>query len=394
VELTQKLLSERFLILEIDRESVTGAIVALDREKRLSIEKVIPSEPWGATVKGGVSLRGMSRLSLRAPTPIVGCDSSLAYTALIPVHFIRERIREPLGQVELENLLAQAIGKNINQSRKDASIALAVDELDVVLAKSRVVNFKLDDHEVLNPLGFRAQKIEALVELTLTTRPAYEEAKRITGSSEMFFTETAHAELSMLEKIAESPVRLLRLRPEHSSFFTREDSQIGYTVVRGELGWTVNCFEKTIREAWGVSGHTARTIYQDELAGMHADVTSKFLAKLIKMCTQLFTKEVEGSGLKGKVFVDSSIPLPFEMPAKKRTMTLTELPLETILEKFGFSFKEGGEIAASAVTVPLTSLLAPFFENFYDRGTGVLNQWLRRHLHWLGATLDKNDIIQ
>jgi hypothetical protein len=101
----------------------------------------------------------------------------------------------------------------------------------------------------------------------------------------------------------------------------------------------------------------------------------------------MFLKEVDGSGLSGKVYVDASIPLPFALPLRRKGgVRLVEPPLEDIFARFGFSLKDGGSV------IPAYSqfaYLAPFFENFYDRGHGELNLWLRKHLNWLGAPMEK-----
>lgn len=381
MDFAQKFFNEEFLVIEIGPETTSGVLLSLDREKRLTSKGTFSSLPWGAKLP-------LHTVPFKKPTAIIGCDSSLAYTALIPVHSIRERIREPLRQVELENLLSQIIGKHINQCRKDAAEALGIDEVDVLLAKSRVVNFTIDGHPVLNPFGFRAQKIEALIELILTTRPVYEEARRLSGDNDVFFTEIAHAELSMLEKVEDAPINVLRLRPWHSSFFVRTPSPIGYTVTRGELGWTIACFEEGIKEAWGVSRDTARSIYEGELRGAYSASTSKFLVKLIKICSQMFAKEMDGSGLKGKVFLDTSLSLPFALPLKKRGMVIQDPPLPALLERFGFTLGEDLHKLPASI---LFRWLAPFFESFYDRGQGGLNEWLRNHLHWLGAPVAKQE---
>lgn len=383
VDIRQIFFNENFLALEIGRTSVCGCFISLDREKRIFLKKPVSERPWGAKIPRFSPIP-------RKPTPVVACDSSIAYTAIIPVHLIRERIREPLRQVELENLISKAVGKTINKSREEAAGAIGVDELDVMLAKSRVVDFMLDDHQVLNPIGFRAQKIEALVELTFITRGALCEIKRITGDPSAFITELAHAELSVLGKVEKSPIRLLRLGLTRSAFLTREPALIGYSLKRGELNWSLSCFEEAIREAWGVSGLVGRRLYKNELLGSHSPSTSRFLGKLIKICSQLFGAELEASGLRGKVFLDSALPLPFKLPLKKKGITLEEPPIDPLLERFGFSLDPEG---AASEKETVFRRLAPFFEHFYDRGHGGMNEWLRKRLNWLGVPVEKRETL-
>ncbi|MFH1246365.1 MAG: hypothetical protein V1489_01130 [Candidatus Liptonbacteria bacterium] len=381
MDLLRRILNEQYLVLEIGPETVEGFGFALDNEKRITPLFSFGPQPWGAPLPRSVSYR--------KPTAMIACDSKISYTVLIPVHSIRERIREPLRQIELENILSQAISKNINQCRKEASTAMDIDEIDVLLAKSRVVNFTIDDHQVLNPLGFRAQKIECLVELTFTTRAAYKEARRLTGREEVFYTEAAIAELSVLNRVTDMPIRLLRLRPWQSSYFIREPAQIGYSVSRGELGWTASSFTDAIKEAWGVSNATAFKIYTKYLENEYAQGVLKYLSKLVKICTQMFMGELAQSKLPGKVFMDANIPLPFDLPLAKKGMHIEEPPLDTLLSRFGFTLSD----ARDREVMPrrkLFAYLAPFFEHFYDRSQGELNLWLRKHLHWLGAPMEKN----
>lgn len=368
---------EKFLIIEIEPEKASCVLAVLSRDKNLELKKY-----WeGRNLEALSKQVGFDRME---GTIIVAADASLAFTAVIPV-FLQRETDEPLEAIELENLLAQAVGRMFNQCREEGSRELGVDDLDIVLANSRVVSFKIDDHQVLNPLGFRAGKIEAVLELVFTIRPVYENIIRFLKSHRFFFfTQIERAGLVSLEKVNRPPLGLLALNREISPFSVINRAAVGHIIYRGKLSWTLEEFEEALRKEFGVSANIAWKIYDLYLKDMVSGPVKRYLNNLIKPLVGLLFEKIEKSRLKGHVYLSSEAVLPFRLPARGKSFILEKVPLAVLLERLGIS----------ADTSKLAFLgdktfrrLAPFLEFYCDKSDSTINRWLRRHLNWLGSSV-------
>ncbi len=376
---------ESFLILEISPEEVNGLLLGLDADKKITPRQFLRGTDWARLAK---------RPALRhlVTNVIVSADSTLAYTASIPVSLKRENPRESLSVVELENILAQTVGRAFNQCRQEAARYLKMDDLDVVLANSRVVNFKIDGHRVLNPLGFQAEKIEAALELTLTTRGLFEEMRRFLSAgwsasrpeNSFFFIETAEAELSVIHKVQKLPLSMVRLGHFHSTFSVLEEAAVGHLRGRGKVRWTAQEIIAALQNDWRVTHTAAEKVYHLFLRNETSSHGRKAMEKILAPAAKDLLAELQKAKLKGNVFLDSPLPLPFGLPVRRGKLALYEPPLGQILEHFGF------ELRPEEWPVPAHRIFrfaAPFLEYYYDRSDLHANRWLRRHLNWLGASV-------
>ena len=370
--------TESFFVLEILPNKVNGLLLGLDADQKLTPRKFFEDTDWAHLSK---------RLDLRrlVKNIIVAVDSSLAYTAIIPVSLQRESSGRPLSAVELENLLAQEVGKLFNQCRQDASAYLKVDDLDVILVNSRVMNFKIDGHRVLNPLEFRATKIEAVLELILTTRAVFSDIKIFTKErQDLFFTEIARSELNVLQKVHDAPLSILHLGEEESAYAVLESLALGQTVARGRFPWTTGTLVRSLESAWLINFETAEVIYRMYVDGELTPTTGKAVQKILAPAEKSIYTALAATKFRGPVFVESDRPLPFRLPLKKYGRNLMPPPLDELFERFGFriDWKEWTMGRESVFR-----LLAPFWDYYYDRSDSTVNRWLKRHLNWLGTGL-------
>ena len=371
---------EHFFILEVGPESLGGVLLAVDREKNIFVKRVFSPVPRGS------ALRWKNWWGFPRVAPIAALDSSLAHTAIIPVSHVRERIREPLRAQELEDILGQHIGRALPQARKDAARELGVDELDALLAKAQVADFKIDTHRVLNPLGFRAQRVDAVVRLTFTTREAFTETKRIFGGrGSLFFADITDAELSLLERVETLPLNLIRIRPWQSSRFSTNHTQAGYAVHRGDLAWRARGFEEAVQEAWGVSQAVAHRLYKMRIKNEFGEPVLRFFDRIFLPRVKSFFAEVTAMKTKGAFYVDATCALPFAFNSRK-ILGLKEPPMDALLERLGFTLDADG--------IPFSSrsafrFLAAFSAFYYDKSDAAMNAWLTKHLSWLGSPVEK-----
>lgn len=371
---------EKFLLLEVLPGRIDGYFLSVDAEKRIRLDRVVR----GVTPKRLAAFAMMHRPGSQV---IVSAHPSLVATAVLPVQFVRKNALTPLEPRELEDLLSQFVSRAFNQVRVEASRDLQVDDMDALLVNSQVLNFKIDGHHVLNPIGFRAQKIDAVLELTLTTRTVFEELKGLLRNHRsFFFAEMDRAQLVGIQKVAPMPLTLLVLEEAQARFFMMQKAAIGYMTRRGHLAWHGGVFRDLISEAFTVPPAAAHRIYQMYIAGDLSPAADKYLKKILKPAEErLFAELTKARFGLGGVYIQTRLPLPFVLPHRAHSITLSEPPVAALLEKLGVSFDEATWPIPPARTF---AHLAPFLEFYFYKNDSPINQWLRRHLNWLGASLE------
>ncbi|RJP44334.1 hypothetical protein C4587_02035 [Candidatus Parcubacteria bacterium] len=369
---------ERFLVAEILPGRTRGLLFALDGERRLTLERFWDDLPVQ-------NLTSRSPWDLRERTIIAAADPSLALTIFVPVRLDRQpaAAREALTLVELENLIAQAIARIFGQCRKQASVALGVDEFDTVLVGSRASSFKIDGHRVVNPAGFPGQRIEVVLELTLAARHVFEDWKEFfNGRSGFFFTESARAGLLALSKIRGPSVNLITLRPRGASVFILEPAAAGPVIYREELKWETERPLRMFSEALGVVPELAEELYRRYFEGHVSPHVSRWVERALKPVFGELFYGLRKTRLAGSTYIDSSIPLPFEFPKRHGKMTIDVVVPRALLGELGFTL-ERGRVELSDAEV--FRHLAPFLEFYYDKSDTPINHKLRRRLHWLSS---------
>jgi hypothetical protein len=358
---------EAFLILRALPEMAEGLFLKLEEGKRLGVKKFWREKDLKTLVSK--SLAGHLNSAI-----IVAAEPELVSVAALPAVLRRERPKEPIAAVELENFLAQFAGKVFNRCRRDAAQKLQVDELDVVLVGSRVGDFRLDGHRVLNPAGFGARRVNAVLELTFTSReifegikPILDVLKRRSGGS-FIFSDVTLTELKVLERVYRPPVSLLVLTPNRSRLVNRERSR--------ELKWQMLSLVRALCDAWAVSPPVGEKLYSAYLARDTSPAVARAISREIQPLIRPLLAEIEKSRPRGKVFLDSDVGLPLSLPLKKRAFSLEAIPLSEIMFKLGI---EGDEGKLSF------RWLAPLMEFLTEKDNPEVNRWLRRHLHWLGS---------
>lgn len=367
---------EKFLILEIAPEKTSALFLGADGDRNLELEKIWDEFPLK-------KLNAAQMRKLRRRKIIVSAAPALIYTTAFPVKLARDSsaCARPLTLVELENLLAQAMGKLFNGERKNASAHLGVDELDAILVNSKITNFKVEGHAVLNPVGFGGKTIEGVLELLFTTRQIFYGLKELFNNKDGFFFTGAHlAALRLIARLEPLPANLLLAGKDGVSYFILDRAAWGNAVYDGKIDWRLDSLWKAISSSLGTSREATMKLYNIFLrGGASADFTRSF-RRILKPEMDKFLDEIKKSRLKGCVHLYSEVPFPFALPWQFGRITFCELPLEKALEKGGFKagYRQWPLSPANAFM-----RLSPFFEFYYDKSGSDINNKLRRRLHWL-----------
>lgn len=365
--------------------SVRGVVLTLDHGRRLAIERVWEDErAGGGRSRSPGPVRTMLRKRYRGSV-VIAADSSLAYTTVVPISLKRDSAQAPLVPIELENLLSQAVGKIYNQCREAASRELGVNDLDTVLAHSKIVNFKVDGHRVMNPVGFRARTVEAVFDLTLTSRDVLRDVQALLASRDnFFFTEISRAELMSLRTVFEPPLNVLTLGVPRSLLSTMRSAAVGFNIHRTVIKWRPDACVNALVDEWNVPSKAARDLYGLYLSHALSANLERALSRLFAPSLKRLFDGVRALKLRGAVYTTSESPLPFGMPCAKGRTVLEDPPLLKILDHFGFHMDFDD---APIGREHLFRRLAPFIEFYYDKSESPINRWLRRHLHWLGSSM-------
>lgn len=367
---------EKFLILGISPKKTRGLLLSLDAERNLKPEKFWDNFPF---------LKLMSRRAknLDKKKLIVSADPELARTVSFPIEVTRDanNFREPLTLLELENLLAQAIGKVFNHYRLEASSKLGTHEIDTILVNSTADNFKVDGHLVLNPVSFITKKIQAILGLTFTTRQIFDNLKPLFNSKYgFFFTEFSRAGLNILSKIQSLPVSLMFMDREETNSYTLEKAAWGAQIYREEFNWPLDSLFASICENLAVSSVVAHKLYKTYIRGDASESFRRSFFRLMRPSLDNLETAIRGSRLKGTTYLHSPEPLPLSLPIRYGRAVVCGLSLADVLDKSGF------KINLRDWPMPEHEIfmsLAPFFEFYEDKSNLEINQKLRRRLHWL-----------
>ncbi len=381
---------EKFLVLAIGPSGADGLFLSVDEDRNIIFEKRVKDldlKKFLASPMRNVAQKSWEgNYFFKAHRKvIVAADSALATTIPIPLDLLRESGAASAEIVlpELENLIAQAMGKIFNQCRNEAAARLGIHELDTIMVGAKARNFKVDGRLVVNPVGFTGKKISLLLELTFTGRALFEDLKQFFNAPEdFFFAESAQARLASLARARKLPINLIVDEgPRGTSLFVLQKTKDGHPVLyREKLAWSFDILFTRIAAELGVSDAAAREMYRAYLGGAMSEGAARAFKKFIDPAVERFFKEVGKGKIKGFVYVDAGHELPFDLPYRRGGVIFEHFPLTEILAQLGFAGR--GEDAAAPAAVVSRHLL-PFLEAYFDRSNSEINQKLRRRLHWL-----------
>ncbi len=381
---------EKFLVLAIGSAGVDGLFLSVDEDRNIIFEKRVKHLDLKKFLKS--PMRSMTQKSwegnyfFKAHRRVIAvADSSLATTIPIPLDLPREHDagKNEVILPELENMIAQAMGKIFNQCRSEAAHRLGIHEVDTIMVGAKTRNFKVDGHLVVNPVGFTGKNISLLLELTFTGRVLFEDLKQFFNAPEdFFFAESVQARLASLARVRKLPLNLIVDEgPRGAALYILEKAKNGHPVLyREKLPWSFDVLFTRIAAELGVGEVVAGELYRAYLGGAMSEVAARAFKKFIDPAVEQFLKEVSKEKLKGFVYMDAEHDAPFVLPHKYGTATFEQFPLAEVFAQLGFANREGKDWGSDAV---IARYLLPFIEAYFDKSNSDINQKLRRRLHWL-----------
>ena len=316
---------------------------------------------------------------------IAAADSSLATTIPIPLDLPREHGAENSEVVlpELENMIAQAMGKIFNQCRSEAAKRLGIHEIDTIMVGAKARNFKVDGHLVVNPVGFTGKKISLLLELTFTGRALFEDLKQFFNAPEdFFFAESAQARLASLARARKLPLNLIVDEgPRGASLFIFQKTKDGHPVLyREKMAWSFDVLFMRIAAELGVSEAAAREMYRAYLGKAMSESAARAFKKIHRSGGgAVFERDREGKAEGIRLCgCGARSAVPAAAPARRRHVRAVSRWRRSSSSSGSPTGK--GDCGPDAV---ISRHLLPFIEAYFDKSNSDINQKLRRRLHWL-----------
>jgi len=380
---------EKFLILEILPSGANGLFLTLHEDRTITLEKFVPN----------INLKKFLRTPLRRVTQkawegeylfkshrkvIASADSKLATTIPLPLELARERAEAKfeITLPELENLIAQAMGRIFNQCRSEAAKRLGIHELDTILVGAKARNFKVDGKSVVDPAGFVGKKISLILELRFTTRAMFEDLKPFFNApDDFFFAEGPQTRLFSIARTRKPPLNLIIAEEGSMAVYVLQNAKDGHPVLyREKLEWDFHELIRSIENGLQVNTRVAKALYEQYRTHEMSESAARAFKKIIDPAVAAFVAALAKKKIRGFVYVDAERELPFAMPHRLRGAVIEAMPLSEILEELDFPAESAGIALPPRI---LSRHLLPFLEAYFDKSNSDINQKLRRRLHWL-----------
>jgi len=368
---------EKFLLIEIMPQKISGLLLNVDEEKNISLENILDDFPVAKYGKSGGGKLFKRKL-------IVSAHPSLAATISFPIELKREpeNFSRPISAVELENALSQEISRVFNRYRGEAAAKLGLPEMEAVLVGSEADNFKIDNHLVLNPTAFQGKSVQAVLRLTFAAREVFEPLKNLFGGRDFFFTVSPRANLFLLSRLYNPPLHLIILEEKNAACFTLDKAAWGHAFYDKKIDWQLGRILAAIESRFSVSRAVASKLYESYLNKDMSDGFYGAVSRVLKPETEVLSDKIKAIKPSGKIFVRSPLALPPFLRARLGRFSFESLPLKEALDKsdFRLDLARCGMLPGDAF-----ARLAPFFEFYYDKSASEINHRLNRRLHWLAG---------
>lgn len=155
---------DSFFVIEVLGSMLRGSLMSVASEsKQATLVRVLEQPLVNQSVEAFTSALVVLRKAVSLPVvvrTIALLDHRRAAVLSGSVSLVRSDPKAEIKQAELENLISQGLWKLVAMHRKEAAIKIGNDEARIRLADADVVRVKLNNHRVVNPIGFAARTIE------------------------------------------------------------------------------------------------------------------------------------------------------------------------------------------------------------------------------------------
>jgi hypothetical protein len=380
---------EKFLIVDVSSRGASALFLNFNEQRELVFEKIIKNIDFKKFLTSQArsifqrSWEGKYFFNSRRKL-VVLAGADLTTTIPVPLDFKRDVsiADEPITISEAEDWFARATAKIFAGCRLEAARRLGTGDIDTVLVNQRIDRMVIDGRVVADPIGRSGKKVSFIIELTFAARELSESlAPFFNAPGEFFFAEAPQAQLAALARIKPLPLNIIAVRDGgKSSLFIFQEAEQGCSVVyRESFSWDASMAVRGIAQSFAVSFSSAEEIYGMYVRGEVSDAAKKYFDALVAPSAERFFGALDKANIHGLTYLDAPRDISLKTPYHRHHVTIENVPVASLLEKFGFSSDDAALMSPRIVL----RYLAPFFELYFDNNRSELNELLKRKLHWL-----------
>lgn len=376
-------------VLQVMGESLTLSLYRVRfEEKQIALLKsrVIPFVPFSEADEVLKKVRvHLARFGRRRITRYVfAFHPTLLTTVHSSVLIPRDTPDIAIDESDLEQRLAQGIWRLFDRERARAASKMDTKDIDVALYETRVRTIRLDDHKVVNPIGFKAKVMELHMSHTFAPR-VWIEALRgaFPQTQSVFAVEAGVAGAEAIRRNSPESSFLFALLSEVETFLYRvEGNTITYV---DTLAWGRRHLTRSISDALALEEVVAQDLFSLYQKGILSARMKRGLEQILMEEAQLFVRGLvfHKDSLMKRIYLHALFTLPefmFEERFSRRLEDRVKLSLadEGLLGTLlGITLEKPKE--EKDRFLELSSLLAFYFLPSDD----TIELIARRHARWL-----------
>ena len=386
-----------FLAIELLGKTLRGSLVAVSPETKLVrvlrvVERPVLDQPSEAFVEELPAL--LKEFKLPATVRMLALLDHRRATILSGVvSLMRSDPKAEIKQAELENLISQGLWKLVNQHRGRAAKKMEIPEVRVGLADADVVQVKLNNHRVVNPIGFTARSVEFCCRETFVDRVLLE---RLMGS----LTE------DNLAAVVEAPAVLAglvaRFNPQAEFLFISvgaTESVIYYVDQMASsyidsFGWGSQTLLAGVAGQFGIDVAAAEKVLEQysrqEVSGqMRKAVEAAASGELAILTNGVASHQPQGRTV--PVYIHAALPLPaflFDSTFAKRLglrLTLTAVNNDFIGQRTGFVVELEKAVSLRGRGYTFDAVLATIAELYAVSSAPGMSKTAKQRARWIRA---------
>lgn len=381
---------ERFLVIELLVHSARATFLRADFERKYIEVVAMVSEGFNVQKDEHVfaaikkALKALSKFG--AAKIIISLAPEFATTIHSSVVMMRDNVKRPIDESDLENHIGKAIWKLLDQERGRAALKMGVGDLELAVADVRVRGIRLDGHRVVNPIGFKARTVEIRFTQTLHPRSFLESLQeKLPRERIVLIAEGGVMDSDVLAKSTGTENFLMvRLMDDQSQIYYSQGSTIGY---HSTVQWGRKNLIEAIQDLFSVSEKVA-----DKIMGLYLisqasktvlDKIEKTFLDSVSRLTESLRKPIISYGA-GTVYLLPFFEVPEFMISQRFRGLLERHPkIQAVRESevehgLGFEVKYAFPSKENLYT-PLAALAELYFSSTDD----TMNKIARRHARWL-----------
>lgn len=383
---------DRFLVVEILKHFIRVSLIKTNFEERQlhllkSVEKPLAvgdnlEKVLESLKKVVASFGKISKYKI-----ILNLNSRFVTTIHSSISLVREKSKIPIDEADLDNLVSQAIWKFYDRQRGKVASKMQINDLDVLLSDAQIKGIKLDNHKVVNPIGFSAKSVEFQLSATFTARDCINGLKTILPREQVVFIGEDGPTLAYLisHSCKESSFLAASISPEETALFVAKENAINFL---DTFSWGELTLKNALADYLSVSSEVAGEILKKYALGQTSLFFTRRIEKFLLDELQVFANGLDSFLKKTDVrtvYIQSFFHMPpvvFTQAFRNRfSQSVRILPVYDGLigEKLEFDLKlnKGYEISNSF------SAISGIMANYFYPQSEQIKKIAKRRIRWL-----------